>query len=69
MLNNFASTVDSKKIDSLSHSNATIEVCTVEVRFNRSCFVLFDIYRPHSDSIQNCNAYLDEFFKNPLLAN
>ena len=61
--------IDSKKIDSLSYSNATIEVCTVEVSFNRSCFILVGIYRPHSDSIQNFNAFLDEFLKNPSLAN
>ena len=59
----------SNKIDSLSYSNLSIEICTVEVFVNGSSIILLGIYRPHSDTVSNFSDHLNTILSNPYLSN
>ena len=43
------------KINSLSFSNSTIEICSIEFVFEKNHLIILAVYRPHSDSIDNFN--------------
>ena len=57
------------KIESLSYSNSTIEICTTEIKFERQHIIVMGIYRPHSDSIDNFNTHFSDILNNRLLRN
>ena len=47
----------------------SIESCVVEIGTGTEGFVIFAIYRPHSDCIQNFSNILDELLHSPRLNN
>ena len=56
-----------KKISDLSICTLTIETCVAEIKLNSEIFILFAIYRPHSDSIDNFPRQLSLMLHSPLL--
>ena len=58
-----------KKIESLSYSNSTIEICSIEIKIGRQQIIVMGIYRPHSDTIENFNSHFSDFLKHRLLRN
>ena len=61
--------LQSNLVEALSYCNATIEVCTIEVKIGNQLFYLIGIYRPHSDTVFNFNLALSEFLNNSILNN
>ena len=53
-----------RKLDEFCLCNDTIEVLTVEVKFNGRLINLVAIYRPHSDTISSFSTYLGDFLAN-----
>ena len=58
-----------KKIESISYSNDTIEICTAEFYFGKQNVMIIGVYRPHSDTIDNFNSAFSDILKNRLLKN
>ena len=56
-------------VPSLCRQTATIEINTVEVIINNSPLVIFGIYRPHSDSIDNFVQCLYPILSNQFISN
>ena len=61
--------LNASKIESLSYSNSTIEICTIEFDFGKQHVVLIGVYRPHSDTIDNFNLHFTNILNNRLLKN
>ena len=61
--------IKAKKIDNLSYSNNTIEICTVEIDYGKQHVFIMGIYRPHSDSIDNFITCFSDILNNKLLKN
>ena len=59
----------SKKIETLSFSNNTIEICTVDINFNDVSITIIGVYRPHSDTVLNFNSCFSEILNNNILRN
>ena len=57
------------KINSLSFSNSTIEICSIEFVFEKNHLIILAVYRPHSDSIDNFNILFADILNNKLLKN
>ena len=60
---------ESTLIENLSFSNATIEICTVEIFLENKPLILIGIYRPHSDSVENFNSLLMDILNDTRLRN
>ena len=61
--------LNGKKIDSLSYSNETIEICAVEFNFGKQNVIILGIHRPHSDSIENFTGLFSDILNSKLLKN
>ena len=53
-------TIGTTHIPELSICSDTIESCVVEINFEKEKFIVFALYRPHSDTIENFNGKLLE---------
>ena len=65
----FAKNLNAKKIECLSFSNSTIEVCTAEFKLGNQQAAVVGVYRPHSDTIDNFNLLFSNILCNKLLKN
>ena len=54
-------------IPELSRCNNTIESCVVQVECNSDRYIIFAVYRPHSDIIENFNETLYEMLHSDVL--
>ena len=61
--------LSSIKIDELSFSNDTIEICTVQTEINNQNLIILGVYRPHSDTIDNFNSLFSDILSNAILRN
>ena len=61
--------LSSIKIDELSFSNDTIEICTVQTEINSQKLIILGVYRPHSDTIDNFNSLFSDILSNAILRN
>ena len=61
--------IDVRKIESLSYSSTTIEICTIEIKIGDGTISIIGIYRPHSDSVLNFNTCFSEILNNNILRN
>ena len=62
-------TISSFKVEEISLSDVSIELCSVKISLNGDAWYLLGIYRPHSDTIQNFQLSLDSVLNSPLLHN
>ena len=62
-------TLNASKIESLSYSNSTIEICTAEFDFGKQHVIVLGVYRPHSDTIDNFNIHFSDVLESFLLRN
>ena len=53
----------------LSVCNPTIETCVAELKAGSETIIIFAVYRPHSDSIDNFYQQLDQMLQSPLINN
>ena len=60
--------LQSSAIDSLSYQNATIEITTTTIILHGQKIIILGVYRPHSDSIENFTATMNDILNSPLLA-
>ena len=58
-----------EKIENLSVCTETIETCVCRVTFSGSSLIIFAIYRPHSDSIDNFSLCLEQMLQDPIIKN
>ena len=58
-----------KQIVELSVCNPTIETCVAELCAHSENIVVFAVYRPHSDSIDNFSQQLEQMLQSPILDN
>ena len=58
---------NAKCIQSLTLCNQTIETSVVQIDCNGDSFVVFAIYRPHSDTIENFNHAVDAMLHDDIL--
>ena len=56
-----------RQIAEFTQCNETIESCVVEIKAGLENFVLFAIYRPHSDHIEHFCGLVDEMLHSPRL--
>ena len=56
------------KLPELSISNATIETCSVKVRYENLNVIVICVYRPHSDNISNFTRSLIDILTNSSLS-
>ena len=56
------------KVESLSICTETIETCVVNVSFGRQQLILFGIYRPHSDTIENFSIHLESMLGSSVVS-
>ena len=61
--------LNAKKIESLSYSNNTIEICAANFSFGNQNVIVLGVYRPHSDCIDNFNSLFSDILNNNLLKN
>ena len=62
-----SNSICSNKIETLSFSNNTIEICTVEINFGDVNITIIGVYRPHSDTVLNFNSCFSEILNNNIL--
>ena len=60
--------IECRILNSLSYSNQTIEVCTVELSFADMNVILIGIYRPYSDTIENFSSHLENFLSSSQIS-
>ena len=61
--------IESTQIDELCISNSTIEICTIKFKINNVTDILYAIYRPHSDTIDNFILSLNEILDRNINGN
>ena len=58
-----------EKIDNLSVCTDTIETCVCKVTVSGKSIIIFAIYRPHSDSVDNFSFCLERMLQDPIIKN
>ena len=58
---------EAKKITNLSVCNNTIETCVVRVKIGTKIVIIFGVYRPQSDTIENFTKLLENMLKSELI--
>ena len=59
--------IKAKCIPSLTLCNQTIEASVVQIDYNDDSFVVFAIYRPHSDTIENFSHTINAILHDDIL--
>ena len=59
--------IAARKVDELSYSNMSIEVCTAEVSMGGEVWFVVGVYRPHSDTSLNFDMELNNILSHPVL--
>ena len=59
--------LSARRIDELSVSNAVVESCVVEILIRSETFIIFAIYRPHSESKEEFILAIDGMLQSDLL--
>ena len=58
-----------QKVDELSVCNLTIETCVCRITTENGYVVIFGVYRPHTDTIENFCSILESFLNNAIIKN
>lgn len=61
--------LDFRPLPHLTHSNSTIESLSIEISINNKLITVIGIYRPHSDTIENFQAALNNILQDDALSN